>query len=66
MNWLKCLLGRHDWKVRYLACNNVDDALKSVGELRPDDPNEGCAAPITRCKRRAILCDRCGKELKVK
>ena len=65
MNWLKCLFRGHVWKVRYIP-------LKSVDELNGETPFPtltasvpGAVIPVDQCKRRAILCDRCGKELKV-
>lgn len=66
MSWIKCLFKGHDYKVRYVP-------LKSVSELNGDtlfptttSSVPGAVIPVNQCKRRAILCDRCGKELKVK
>ena len=67
MNWIKQLLcywlhGGHDYKVRYVSKQN-ESALLSCGELFAT--LTASVAPDNG-KRRAIICDRCGKELKVK
>ena len=66
LNWIKCLFKGHDYKVRYVP-------LKSVSELNGEtlfppymSSVRGAVIPVNQCKRRAIICERCGKELKVK
>jgi len=65
LNWLKCLLRGHEYKVRYVPCQSVSEIpegtlVKFAGSNHPGD-----VIPVGQIKRRAIICERCGKELKV-
>ena len=67
MNWIKCLLFGHSWKVRYVSCKSVHEVSCAEETIFPADLSDkpGEFIPVNKIKRRAIICDRCGKELKV-
>ena len=54
MNWIKCLLLGHSWKVRYVSHKCLPLFTETTSSVDAD-----------KSKRRAVICDRCGKELKV-
>ena len=65
MNWLKCLLFGHVWKVRYIPLKSVDELNGETLFPTITSSVPGAVIPVKDCKRRAIICGRCGKELKV-
>ena len=65
---LKCLIKGHEWKVRYIPCKDGREVACAEDTIFPAEcasDKPGLVIPVNKIKRRAIICDRCGKELKV-